>query len=169
MLNLFKLFEIDEITILIAWPWEDMNKIDAFPASKKLNFPSLVHKGCPLSPLVVTAILLLAVTCTAGAQTIGTNSASHMWGTSTGSGAGGIGLDSALMNAANSGVAGAAQSAKDGILYAPGTTITIQSIGSQNIVSNSINGSNNSTKIDASQDANNNAAVSNQGAVIQQK
>jgi hypothetical protein len=73
------------------------------------------------------------------------------------------------MNAANSGVAGAAQSAKDGILYAPGTTITIQSIGSQNIVSNSINGSNNSTKIDASQDANNNAAVSNQGAVIQQK
>lgn len=125
-----------------------------------------------MSLLKIASVVLLTVSGSALAQTSsgsGMNSASNMWGTAPGAGAGGVGLDSALMNAANSNVAAAAQSAKDGILYAPGTSITIQSIGSQNIVSNSINGSNNSTSIDASQSSSSNAAVTNQGTVNQIK
>jgi len=146
-----------------------MNKTYIYPLTQSYAKLSNILRHVT-SSLLKTASVLLFVACgTAAAQSTGMNSASNMWGTAPGSGAGGVGLESALMNAANSNIAAAAQSAKDGILYAPGTSITIQSIGSQNIVSNSINGSNNSTSIDASQSSSNQANVSNQGAVNQIK
>ena len=121
--------------------------------------------------LTITSVILFVTSGTASAQSSGAgiNSASQMWGTAPGSSSGGIGLESALMNAANSNIAASAQSAKDGILYAPGTSITIQSIGAQNIVSNTINGSSNSVKIDSSQSSSNKADVTNEGTVNQIK
>ena len=147
-----------------------MNKTCILQIAKSSAWLSKVLRRAPGKLLKIGSALLILVSASASAQqSTGMNSASTMWGTSSSAASSGFGLDSALMNAANSNIAASAQSAKDGILYAPGTSITIQSIGAQNIVSNTINGSSNSVKIDSSQSSSNKADVTNEGTVNQIK
>jgi hypothetical protein len=60
--------------------------------------------------------------------------------------------------------AGQVNAARVGILY-EGTTISILSIGSQNVVSTSIIGNDNSVNVTADQDSSNTGDVSNSGSV----
>ncbi len=100
------------------------------------------------------------------------NSSGAMWGTSAGGVSVNGATDSAYGHLANSNVAGAARAARKGMLGGGGAgagvgggSITIQSIGSQSIVSNSINGTGNVLGNSSSQTTSNSGAVSNQGAV----
>ena len=99
----------------------------------------------------------------AQAQTSTTYSASNQWGTMPGGVSVNGALDSAAQAATNAAVAGAANGAKKGVLM--GSNVTINSIGSQTIISNTIFGSNNPTNITASQSASNSGSVSNTGTV----
>lgn len=90
-----------------------------------------------------------------------------MWGTApTGIAVPGA-VDSAIAHNQNAAVAGAVNAAEAGALFngGPGTSIAITSVGSQNIVSNTVIGNNNSVNIDSHQTSSNEGDVSNSGAV----
>ena len=72
-------------------------------------------------------------------------------------------LPPAAQAATNAAVAGSVNGVKKGVLM--GSNLTINSIGSQTIISNTIFGSNNPTNITASQSASNSGSVSNTGTV----
>lgn len=93
-------------------------------------------------------------------------SAGAMWGTGTG-GSTGVGgaAASAQMHQLNGMNAGYEQAARKSILMAPGNSITVQSIGSQTIINNSIYGNSNSALINADVTTSNTAAVTNSGDV----
>ena len=94
---------------------------------------------------------------------IGSNSSSsRMWG---GAGPGGTAMDSATMHALDGNSAGQVNAAKQGLLLNGGPGMTITAIGSQNIVSNTVIGDNNTTNINANQTSSNNGNVSNQGTI----
>lgn len=96
----------------------------------------------------------------------GTGTAGMMWGTGA---AGGVGVSGALNSSTthllDSQAAGFVQSARSGYLYAPGSTISVQSIGSQTIVSNSIYGNNNTNNMDIRQDSRNDGNTTNDGSI----
>ncbi len=111
----------------------------------------------------------LALGAPAHAQVVN-NSSGSMWGTSSGGVSVNGATDSAYGHLANSSIAGAARSARNGGLgsgagVAGGGSITIQSIGSQSIVSNSIAGTGNSLNNNSNQSTTNTGGVSNQGTV----
>jgi len=96
-------------------------------------------------------------------------SASSMWGTD-GSGVAVNGaLKSAAAHAQNGTVAAQSNAAEEGLLVATGSggSITVQSIGSQTVVSNSITGDDNVLDVHAEQDSDNTGNVSNHGEVNQ--
>lgn len=87
-----------------------------------------------------------------------------MWGT-TPSGISVPGaLDSALVHAQNGVVAAQVTAARRGLLIG-GTGATIQAIGSQTIVQNSINGDGNTISSTATQTSNNSGPINNSGQV----
>ena len=96
----------------------------------------------------------------------GTGTAGMMWGTGA---AGGVGVSGALNSSTthllDSQAAGFVQSARSGYLYAPGSSISVQSIGSQTIVSNSIYGNNNTNNMDIRQDSRNDGNTTNDGSI----
>ena len=124
-----------------------------------------------LTPLCGTGALAQSVSSSSSigpgsGGSSGQGSASTMWGAaSVGSGVGGVGLESASLHQVNAADAGYVQSAANGYLFAPGSSITIQAIGSQSIISNSVYGNNNSATIDATQSASTSGSVTNQGAL----
>jgi hypothetical protein len=87
-----------------------------------------------------------------------------MWGVSGGSGVGGS-ADSATMHQLLGQTAGQVESARKGFLYAPGSSVTVQAIGSQSIVNNSVYGNNNSASIVADQYSTSAGQVTNSGVV----
>lgn len=94
-------------------------------------------------------------------------SASEMWGTD-GSGAAVNGAyESAATHVQNGITAGQVNAAKEGLLQTTGSegSITIQSIGSQTVISNSVSGSDNDIHVDAQQTSGNDGDVSNHGQV----
>ena len=88
-----------------------------------------------------------------------------MWGTAPSAGSGEGALNSAVTHVQNGIVAGQVNAAEDGLLYANGTSAnyTIQSIGSQSVISNNIIGDDNDVDIDADQNSSNSGSVSNNG------
>lgn len=76
--------------------------------------------------------------------------------------------ESASMQTSEALVAGSAQAAANGTLGGVGASITIQSIGSQTIVSNTISGNGNTANLNSNQTANNSGNTSNSGSVAQQ-
>jgi hypothetical protein len=90
-------------------------------------------------------------------------SSSRMWGTtsSTGSAA-----DSASMHAQEGTVAGQVDAAKAGLLDP--ANISITSVGSQNIVSTTVYGNNNTTNVNTTQTSSNSGNVINHGTITQQ-
>jgi hypothetical protein len=96
----------------------------------------------------------------------GDYAAGNMWGTTPGGVAVNGAAVSAFTHVSNGAVAGAVNAARSGFLIGSGSGgLSIYSIGSQSIVSNTIVGDDNSTSISASQSASNTGAVSNQGTL----
>jgi hypothetical protein len=105
----------------------------------------------------------------------GSNSTAVMWGgasggmvTMSGSWAVGGSLESSMMHQMNGTSAGYVESARNGLLYAHGTSISIQSIGAQNIVSSTIFGDGNNVEIKANQSAANSGNISTTGSISTQ-
>jgi len=90
------------------------------------------------------------------------SSSSRMWG---GAGPSGNAMDSATMHALDGNAAGQVNAAKQGLLLNAGPGMSITSIGSQNIISNTIVGDNNSVNVNANQSSNNSGDVSNNGRI----
>jgi len=103
------------------------------------------------------------------------NSTGVMWGgasggmvTTSGTWATGGSLESSMMHQMNGTSAGYVESARKGLLYAHGTSITIQSIGAQNIVSSTIFGNGNDVEIKANQSSSNSGDISTVGNISTQ-
>jgi hypothetical protein len=96
-------------------------------------------------------------------------SATSMWGTGAGGSSGATAsstlLDSATMHETLGESAALVNSAKHGFLYSSGTSIVLESIGSQSIVSTSIYGDNNVADISANQTSTNNGNVNANGSI----
>lgn len=93
-----------------------------------------------------------------------------MWGGATGmwsAGGGSSGIDSSLMHYYDGQAAGYVQAARHNSLYAPGSSITVETIGSQSVVSTSIYGSDNVVRVDARQESVNSGSVTTQDTIIQ--
>lgn len=96
-------------------------------------------------------------------------SAGSMWGTD----GSGVAVNGALKSAAahvqNGTIAAQSNAAEEGMLVATGSggSITVQSIGSQTVVSNSITGDDNYLEVHADQDSENTGSVTNNGEVNQ--
>ncbi len=102
----------------------------------------------------------------AQAQSASNYSSGNQWGTAPSGVAVAGAADSAITHAQDSAVAGAVNAARDGLLLGTGLGgISIYSIGTQTVVSNTIVGNNNGTTINSSQDATNSGGVSNNGTI----
>jgi hypothetical protein len=94
-------------------------------------------------------------------------SAGSMWGTD----GSGVAVSGAAASSAahvqNGTVAGQVAAAEQGLLLSTGSggSITVQSIGSQTVISSTISGNDNDVDIDADQDSTNSGDVSNNGQV----
>lgn len=114
---------------------------------------------------LILSVLLMGGSCAAVAQE--TYSAGQMWGTQPSGVAVTGALESALSHVQNGLVAGQVEAARRGLLLGTGFagSLTIQSIGSQSIVTSSISGNNISSNINADQDSTNSGDVDNNGVI----
>lgn len=91
-------------------------------------------------------------------------SASSEWGTAAASGVGG--LSSAELHSLGGQVAAQVNAADLGLLLGSGLSLSVTSIGAQNIVSTTIVGDSNDVNVDVgSQDSSNTGSISNSGAI----
>jgi hypothetical protein len=115
-----------------------------------------------LSILATAAEAQIATSTTAVTASSGTN-----WGTTaTGVTGSSSATDSASMHSQNGSSAGQVNAAKQGILLNAGPGVSITAIGSQNIVSTTIFGDNNSVNVNASQNSSNSGNVSSNGTNV---
>lgn len=114
------------------------------------------------SVMLITVQALLCASL-AAAQTQTTS----MWGVGGSDGNSSLPdtLRSTEMHAGAGIVAGQVSAARDGILY-QGSSVTMNTIGAQNIIQVSIDGHNNALEIDADQDSSNSGKVTNDGTII---
>lgn len=96
-----------------------------------------------------------------------TYSAGQLWGTSPS----GVAVSGALTSAAThlqqGTIAGQVHAAKKGLLLSTGdgSSLSIQAIGSQSIVTSTISGNNINSDVDATQSSSNTGSVSNNGTI----
>ena len=115
---------------------------------------------------VVSFCALSATSGVAHAQSATNYTAGNQWGTAPSGVAVPGAVDSAITHAQNSAVAGAVNAAENGLLLGTGLGgLTITSIGSQTLVSNTIVGDNNTTNLNSDQTSANSGAVTNQGTI----
>ena len=115
----------------------------------------------------MAVVLVAAFALTGASQATAQTKSTSMWGV------GGSGGNSAFpdtsrsteMHAGEGIVAGQVNAARDGILY-QGSSVTMNNIGSQNIIQVSIDGHNNAVDINADQDSSNSGDVTNGGTII---
>jgi len=116
---------------------------------------------------VITGFAILVAGLSSPAMAGDSYSAGSMWGTD----GSGVAVSGAAASSAahvqNGTVAGQANAAEEGLLLSTGSegSITIQSIGSQTVVSSNISGNNNSIDTSASQSSQNSGDVTNDGQV----
>lgn len=116
--------------------------------------------------LVLGFGLNLAVSGPAHAQSATNYAAGNQWGTAPAGVAVPGAVDSSVSHAQNSAVVGAVNAAENGLLLGTGLGgLTITSIGSQTLVSNTIVGNGNTTNLNSNQSSQNSGAVSNQGTI----
>lgn len=113
-----------------------------------------------LSGSVVCAVSQTTGNPYTGGSVSGDSSATIMWGVSSFGSSGSI---SAGMHVSNGIAASQVNAARRRALLPD--NITIQSIGSQSIISVTVNGSNNAVEVDATQSSSNSGSVSNTGTV----
>lgn len=133
--------------------------IDTFRLGWSVNEIARVNSA--VLGTLTAIIMVIGVSAPLGADERST----RMWGAGP-SGAGGkeSQLASSTMHVNYGVVAGQVNAARDGLLY-QGTSITITSIGSQNVISTTIYGDNNRVDVDADQDSSNSGDVSNNGTI----
>lgn len=107
------------------------------------------------------AAALLVLSTAAHAQNSTGGSSGRMWGSATNSGT--TPVDSSIMHAQDGNSAGQVNAARQGLLFGPDVSIT--AIGSQNIVSTTVIGDNNSTNVNANQNSSNTGAVTTNGTI----
>lgn len=115
----------------------------------------------------ILGLLLSVGLSPASAQSSTTYAAPNMWGTVPSGVSVPGALDSSSLHYQNGAAAGQVNAARSGVLLGTGGSSTINAIGSQAIVSNTIYGNGNTTTITASQSSSNTAAVSNAGQIGQ--
>ena len=124
------------------------------------------HAVSLLGLLVLTFVVVGSTG--AAAQSATTYSAGNQWGTISSGVAVNGALESAQSHDVNAATAGAVNAAKNGILLGNGSgSLTISSVGSQSIVSNSINATNStiSSSINATQTSTNSGTVTTNGTI----
>jgi hypothetical protein len=121
--------------------------------------------------LVLLGLLATFVVCGstgASAQSATTYSAGNQWGTVSSGVAVNGGLESAQSHAVNGAAAATVNAARNGMLIGTGAgSLTISSVGSQSIVSNSITATNSTitSSINATQTSTNSGDVSTTGTI----
>ena len=119
-----------------------------------------------VAPVLIAFGALAAGAAPASAQSSTTYASGNMWGTTPAGVAVNGALESSQAHAQNSAVAGAVNAAKKGILLGTGLGgLSIYSIGTQTVVSNTIVGSNNVINQNTAQNAQNSGDVSNNGTI----
>ena len=119
-----------------------------------------------LTLLASLAGALIVAPTAAEAQSATNYAAGNQWGTAPSGVAAPGALDSAAAHAQQSAVAGAVNAAENGLLLGTGLGgLSITSIGSQTLVSNTIVGNGNTTNLNSSQSSSNSASVSNTGTI----
>lgn len=115
--------------------------------------------------LVLAGIACLFFSFPVAAQE--TYSSGQMWGTQPSGVAVPGAAESAISHVQNGITAGQVNAAAAGMLFATGSAgaLTIQSIGSQSIVTSTINGNDIDSSVSATQDSTNSGDVSNQGTI----
>jgi hypothetical protein len=123
--------------------------------------PTARHCSLRVTAAVVSVVTVMGLADQATAQSYN-YSQGNMWGTAPSGVAVPGALESALMHGQNSATAAAVNAASSGTLLGTGAGGgTINSIGSQTIVTNTVIGNNNPTTINATQSAINSGTVSN--------
>lgn len=105
----------------------------------------------------------------AQAQSTQNFTSTNMWGTAPAGVSVPGAVDSAIAHEHNGTVAAQVNSARKGLLTGGVPGLSITSIGSQSIVSNTVVGNGNSTSVNATQSSSNSGSVSNQGTVNNNK
>ena len=120
-----------------------------------------------MNKLIASLAFTIAGAMSTSAMAGDSFSAGSMWGTD----GSGVAVSGAAASSAahvqNGTVAGQANAAEEGLLLSTGSegSITIQSIGSQTVVSSTISGNDNSIDTSASQSSQNSGDVTNDGQV----
>ena len=114
----------------------------------------------------LTALLMATACASCAAQSSSGNySAFSMWGVATGSGFGQTATttDSVQSHTNEGTIANSVSASKAGVILAPNVTssVTIQSVGSQNVVSTTLIGNSNSTNVSGTQTSSNTGSVAN--------
>jgi hypothetical protein len=116
--------------------------------------------------IALTWLCVAAPPSEASAQSTSTYSAGAQWGTSPGGMAVNGAYDSALAHSLDGQIAGQVNAAKvGGLMGLQGTSLSIQSIGSQSVTSNSISGQNITSSINATQTSSDSGSVTNSGTI----
>jgi hypothetical protein len=124
-------------------------------------------KILPILAFVASFCLMPNFVTAAMAQTSTSYSASNMWGTQPSGVSVPGALDSAIMHNQNGAAAGEVNAAQNGFLINGGGSNTINAIGSESIISDTINGNGSSIAVSASQSASNSGSVRNGGQIGQ--
>jgi hypothetical protein len=161
---------------------ERKGSLDMTPSLPRLRLaPHQLRHRIPMCAALLAVCVLTVLSHPASAQTTvnssttqlpssagaGSGSATSMWGVGSGGGtsASSSMADSATAHETLGQSAALVNSAKRGFLYSSGTSIILESIGSQSIVSTSIYGDNNVADINANQTSVNNGNVNAVGAI----
>jgi hypothetical protein len=133
----------------------------AFDGGKIKRYLQIGPMGAALAMAGLLFLSTAADAQSSNSGTVSNSSSGRFWGT-TGSTA----IDSATMHALDGNAAGQVNAAKQGLLLNAGPGMSITAIGSQNIVSNTIIGDNNTANINATQTSTNTGSVTNSGTII---
>lgn len=134
-----------------------------------MNYGSLRRSGVVGMGRVVSVLLVFLVFSylSQGVSAQETYSAGQMWGTQPSGVAVPGALESAAAHTQQGIIAGQVNAADAGFLFTTGSgqSLTIQSIGSQTVVSSTINGNDITSDIVADQDSTNSGDVTNDGTI----
>lgn len=153
-------------TLIMVWR-EGLQLAEMHPVSDLLTNGGVAMKfkcltGAFLAPAVFLIFSAAAQAQTTSASSGGPGSSGRMWGSASVPGAT---TDSSTVHTQDGNAAGQVNAARRGLLLNGGPGMTITAIGSQNIVSTTITGNNNTTNVNATQSASNTGSVSNNGSI----
>lgn len=153
-------------TLIMVWR-ADPQPAEMRPVSVLLTNGGMAMKfkgltGAVLAPAAFLILSAAAQAQTAATATSGPGSSGRMWGSTS---VPGSTTDSSTVHYQDGSSAGQVNAARRGLLLNGGPGMTITAIGSQNIVSTTITGNNNTTSVNTTQTSSNTGTVSNNGVI----